>query len=82
MTQYLIHLLLALDCVGTALLGGWPGENMSSYAYRLDQQGKPGGLLCRPAIDWLFAWQGKPGGHCFNAWMGMKARLSMPPELR
>ena len=49
MTRYLIHLLIALDCVGTALLGGWPGETLSSYAYRLDQQGKPGGRLCRPA---------------------------------
>ena len=79
---YLWHVLLALDCVGTALVGGWPGETMSSYAYRMDQSNKPWGKFFRPKIDWLFSWQNCEGGHCRCAWEGMLKRLNMPPELR
>lgn len=82
MARYLIHILLAIDCLGTALIGGWYGETLSSYAYRLDRQGKRGGRIFRPLIDWLFAWQGKKGGHCYYAWCDLKARNNMPPDLR
>lgn len=82
MARYLIFILLAIDCLGTALIGGYYGETLSSYAYRLDLQGKRGGRIFRPAIDWLFAWQRCPGGHCYYAWQDLKARHNMPPELR
>lgn len=80
--NYILNILLALDCLGTALIGGFYGETMSSYAYRLDQQHKLGGKIFRPAIDWLFAWQNKQGGHCYHAWVDLKQRHNMPPELR
>ena len=79
---YLINLLLAIDCLGTAIIGGFYGETLSSYAWRLDQQGKLGGRIFRPLIDWLFAWQKHPRGHCYYAWQDLKARNNMPPELR
>lgn len=41
-----------------------------------------GGRIFRPLIDWLFSWQHLPRGHCYDSRLGMKARLSMPPELR
>ena len=50
---YVINLLLAIDCLGTAIIGGFYGETLSSYAWRLDQQGKMGGRIFRPFIDWL-----------------------------
>lgn len=80
--RYFLFILLALDCLLCALIGGWYGETCSSYAWRLDQQGKRGGRIFRPLIDWLFAWQGHPGGHCFYAWQDLKAHYNMPPELR
>ena len=54
MLKYLLNILIALDQVGTALLGGWPDETMSSYAYRLDFMGRPWGKVTRPIIDFLF----------------------------
>ena len=76
---YARRVLIAIDQFGTALVGGWPGETMSSYAYRLDRQGKIGGRIFRPAIDALFFWQEL---HCRDAYLGMLARLNLPPELR
>lgn len=79
---YLLNILIALDQLGTALVGGWPDETLSSYAYRLEQQGKLGGRMFRPLIDWLFAWQGIPNGHCWLAWRQERIRDQFPPELR
>lgn len=82
MVRYLTFILLALDCLATALVGGYYGETLSSYAWRLDQQKKLGGRIFRPMIDWLFAWQKAPGGHCYYAYLDLKARHNMPPEMR
>ena len=82
MLRYLLHILIAIDQLGTTLVGGFPDESLSSYAYRLDTQGKRGGRIFRPVIDWLFAWQKSPGGHCRAAWLEERARSQMPPELR
>jgi hypothetical protein len=79
---YILHLLIAIDQLVTALVGGFPDETLSSYAYRMDQQHKPWGRFWRPIIDWLFAWQKLPGGHCMNARNSERARLELPPELR
>jgi hypothetical protein len=80
MRQYLLHILIALDQLGTTLLGGFPDETMSSYAYRMDQQGKPYGKIFRPFIDWLFSWD--INEHCKAAYLEERERLQMPPELR
>lgn len=76
---YALRILIAIDQFGTVLLGGWPGETMSSYAYRLDQQRKIGGQIFRPAIDTLFFWQKL---HCRDAYIGMLQRVNLPPEFR
>lgn len=76
---YVHRVLIAIDQFGTVLLGGWPGETMSSYAYRLDQQRKIGGQIFRPAIDALFFWQVM---HCREAYIGMLQRVNLPPEFR
>jgi hypothetical protein len=82
MAQYLINILIAIDQLATVILGGFPDETLSSYAYRLDLQGKPGGKLFRPLIDWLFSWQRLEDGHCKASYDEERLRLQFPPELR
>ena len=78
---YLLNLLIALDQVGTALLGGYADETMSSYAHRMRVQRKPFGFLAG-WIDWtarnLFA----DPDHCYRAFLRMIARTDVPPEFR
>jgi hypothetical protein len=64
----------------TTIVGGYPDESLSSYAYRLDKQGKPWGRFWRPIIDGLFWWQSKP--HCAEAYIEERLRYQMPPVLR
>lgn len=82
MIEYIVNILIALDQLGTAILGGFPDETLSSYVYRLDRLGKPGGRIFRPVIDWLFSWQGYVKGHCHAAWLEERYRYQFPPELR
>lgn len=79
MSRYVLQVLVALDQLVTALLGGWADETLSSYAWRLDQAGKPWGRVMRPLIDALFFWQ---RGHCRACYLAERARAQMPPELR
>ena len=76
--RYPIRILVALDQLVTALLGGWPDETLSSYAWRLERQGKPFGFT-RRLIDWVFFWDEH---HCEKAMMAERNRLQVPPELR
>lgn len=61
--RYLLRVLVAIDQLGTALLGGYPDETLSSYAWRLAKQGKPFGFM-RNVIDWVFFWD---DNHCYKA---------------
>jgi hypothetical protein len=76
---YIYHVLLAIDQLGTALIGGYPDETMSSYAYRLNVRGKRMGFM-RHVIDALFFWQGPD--HCRKAHDDEVARAHMPRALR
>lgn len=80
--RYFLHVWIALDQLVTAMLGGWPDESLSSYAYRLKKQDKPFGRLFAPMIDWLFSWQGYKEGHCAAAYEEERLRYQLPPELR
>lgn len=77
---YPVRVLIAIDQLFTALLGGWPDETLSSYAWRLELQGKLAGRIFRPLIDWLFAWEGPD--HCFRAMRAERLRIQQPPDLR
>ena len=78
MARYLLNVLIGLDQLFTTLLGGFPDETMSSYAYRLNIQGKPFGFM-RGVIDRLFFWQ---PDHCRMAYLDEVKLRQMPPELR
>lgn len=82
MLRYLLHILIAIDQLGTTLVGGFPDETLSSYAWRMDQKGRLYGRFFRPLIDWIFAWQNLPGGHCKAACDEERQRTQEPPELR
>lgn len=74
------QVFIACDQLINALLGGWGDETLSSYAYRLDRDGKPWGRFWRPVIDALFIWQGR--GHCQRAYDKERDRIHLPPEMR
>ncbi len=78
MARYILNVLIGIDQLFTTLLGGFPDETMSSYAYRLAIQRKPFGFMCR-VIDALFYWQ---PNHCRLAYLDEVKRRQMPPELR
>lgn len=77
---YLIHIFIGFDQFFTTIVGGWPDETLSSYAYRMHQQRKPWGRFWMPVIDAMFFLQGPE--HCRRAYESDKARMQMPPELR
>ena len=79
MIKYIINILIAIDQLGTTLVGGYPDETLSSYAYRLLQQGKPGGKIFVPIINRIFFWQ---RDHCKGAYEEERLRLQFPPILR
>lgn len=79
MARYLINILIGLDQLATTIVGGYPDESLSSYAFRLERQGKVGGRIFRPMIDWLFFWQ---ENHCFLAYEEERLRWQFPAELR
>lgn len=78
MKWYFINLAVAIDQVGSALLGNWCDETLSSYAYRMEQQGKPWGFM-RRVIDAIFFWQPL---HCLMSYESERLRAQSPPEER
>ena len=49
--DYFLQILVAIDQVFNALLGGMADETLSSRAYRAEQKGKVFGKIFRPLID-------------------------------
>ena len=78
MKHWLLQVLIAIDQLFTALLGGWADETLSSYAWRLEQQGKPFGFT-RQMIDALFFWQ---KDHCRKSYEDERSRAQLPPVFR
>ena len=57
--KYLKNILISIDQLANTLLLGSPDETISSRLGR----NYPGSWM-EKAVDWLFRWQNKPGGHC------------------
>jgi hypothetical protein len=76
-TGYVFNNLIALDCLGSTLTGGQPGETLSGRAGSALLEGKLRGKICAPAIDVLMHLVGQfPTwrGHCVKAIEGDKLR--------
>lgn len=78
--SYILNVLIGLDQFLTTLVAGEPDETLSSYAWRMERQGKPWGHVTRPSIDWLMSWY-EPN-HCRRAYGAERERTQLPPELR
>lgn len=78
MKFWLNQVLVAIDQLINALIGGWADETLSSCAYRMDQKGARAAPL-RCLIDTIFFWQPE---HCKQAFESERNRLQLPPEER
>ena len=74
---YCKAVLIALDQLGNAILGGWPDETFSSRCWRWDVDGKT--HWPRKAVDLLF-WFDRD--HCRESFISERIGRQLPPELR
>lgn len=82
MKWYAINLLIALDQLVCAVFGGWCDESISSYAWRLEKQGKWAGNVLRPAVDFVALRVFGQDQHCLKSYQEERIRAQFPPELR
>jgi hypothetical protein len=76
---YILNILIGIDQFCTTLIGGYPDETLSSYAYRMELQGARIGKYVRPFIDGILFFD---PNHCQQAWQSERDRRQSPPELR
>ena len=83
-TNYLYHLLVALDQLANAALFGAADETLSARAYRVEQDGKLFGLFFRPVIDVaaLLLTLGWDRHHCRTAYESERSRKQLPKDYR
>ena len=80
MVRWLTQVLVALDQLANAMLGGFADETLSARAYRNDSpMGKRRWRIARRVIDAVFFWE---PGHCFRAFMAELDRRQYPPSYR
>lgn len=77
--EYLECVLVALDLLANALLGGSPYETLSSVAYRMSLRADPHWRwrLARRVIERLFWWE---PGHCQIAYEAWLKRSQFTPD--
>ena len=81
MGAYIVNFLIAVDQLGSALVGGFPDETLSSYAYRMRLQHKPWGITA-DWIDWVARTVFRQANHCYKANLAVRQRVTVPPEMR
>ena len=69
--------LIGIDQLVNALLGGYCDESLSSRAYRWEHDGVRS--WPRRLIDRLFFWEEQ---HCFQSYQSEREGRQLPPELR
>lgn len=79
MKNYILQILIAIDQVFNALLGGYADETLSARAWRTEQKGRIFGKFFRPLIDFVLFVQ---PDHCFQAYESEQKRRHLPPEMR
>lgn len=82
MSQYLRFLLIAVDQLANALLGGYADETLSSRIHRgavLAEEPKRGWVFARMVVNGLFFWQ---ADHCQGAYNMELIRDHEPESLR
>lgn len=82
MKFWLWQILVALDQLGNAMLGGWADETLSARAYRADRDGKVLGRIFRPMFDWVFERLADEQDHCARAHASEVGLSHLPPAYR
>lgn len=75
--SYIRRLLIAVDQLLNAVLGGWPDETLSSRAWRWELNGVRS--WPRKLIDALFF---REVDHCRESYESERLGRQLPPELR
>lgn len=68
-----MQILIALDQLANAIIGGWADETLSSRAWREDRR------RLVVVIDCIFFWEDR---HCEASYISERKRLQLPPEFR
>lgn len=72
------QILIAVDQLANAIIGGWADETLSARSWRLGR--KPGRWsYARIFIDALFFFEDQ---HCFSSYVSEYERLQIAPEYR
>lgn len=79
MKHYILQVLIAIDQVFNALLGGYADETLSARAWRTEQKDKIFGRFFRPLIDLVLFVQ---PDHCRKAYESEQTRRHLPPDMR
>ena len=69
--------LIAVDQLVNAIVGGWPDETLSSRCYRWARDGVRAWPL--RVVDGLFFWEKE---HCKSSYRSERLGRQSPPELR
>ena len=75
--QYIKNVLIAIDQLFNAVIGGYCDESLSSRAWRWDNDGVRS--WPKKVINALFFWQ---KDHCLSAYTNEREGRQLPPELR
>ena len=67
------QILIAIDQLANAIIGGWADETLSSRAWR------EGRRRLVVVIDCIFFWEDR---HCEASYISERERLQLPPEFR
>ena len=73
------QILIAVDQLANAVIGGWADETLSARSYRAHRDGKLLGKITMPVIDLLFFWQ---ADHCLSAYRAEVLRRQYPEAYR
>jgi len=76
--MYLFNILIAIDCLASAVLGGQPGETLSGRAGSAYLEGKLRGEIFAPIINFIM----RNPRHCYQAIQGDKLRAQAVLEQR
>ena len=78
--NWLLSVLIALDQLVNAIIGGYPDETLSASAWKGEQDGKLLAKFFRPIIDAIFSIVEKD--HCYNAYLSEIKGSQRPPSYR
>lgn len=81
LSRFVLQILVAVDQLANAILGGMADETLSARAHRMRAKGQPAWSWTAAAIDALFFWQRNPR-HCERAHLAEIKRHQLPKDYK